>query len=37
VTLMDLSPERLETKPVWVRRGERWPSVAVDMAVLSLV
>jgi hypothetical protein len=32
VTLTDLSPERLETKPIWVLRALRAPEVAVDMA-----
>jgi len=32
VTLMDLSPDRLETKPIWVLRWVRWPLVAEDMA-----
>src|SRR5476651_431649 len=30
VTLTDLSPERLETKPIWVLRALRWPGVAME-------
>jgi len=37
VTLIDLSPERLETKPIWVLRLVRWPAVAEDMAEIFLI
>jgi hypothetical protein len=36
VTLIDLSPERLETKPIWVLRVVRWPAVAVAVDILIL-
>src|SRR4051794_27870974 len=35
VTLIDLSPERLVTKPIWVLRWGRWPSVGVGMGIAN--
>src|SRR5438093_1384569 len=37
VTLTDLSPERLETKPTWVLRALRAPGVEEDMGERFLI